>query len=427
MTQDMHARGSWRLVVVAVAALATGVAGTALWLRPSATIAVAPATDGPAGGAVQPASPQSATTVALSPEAVRRAGIVITPVEAGPITDVLRLAATVEPNAYEAIVVTPVAGGRITRVSAALGDQVSAGQVLAEVFSPELSDEQARYLTMSAELEAAHQRLRRTERLAQIGAASTQELERVRAEHVTHATDVEMARAKLTLLGLTPEQVAALRAAPDVNATISVRAPRAGVVTERLANVGLNVDPSSALFRVVDLSSVWIVADIHERDFARVRVGSDVTITLAAYPELRLRGRVSYVDPQVRPETRTARARIEVPNPGHRLRLGLYAEVVVASAQASGLLVPRTAVQTVGDRQVVYVADATEPGRFVERMVRTGAAVGDRIPVLSGLSLGEQVVSQGSFSLRAERERTAQTANEADPHAQHGPAMTAPQ
>ena len=180
------------------------------------------------------------------------------------------------------------------------------------------------------------------------------------------------------------------------------------MVTERLANPGLNVDPAAKLFTVVDLSTVWIVADLYEKDFLHVRVGDAATITSAAYPALALKGVVNYIDPQVSTETRTAKTRVEVPNPRGELRLGMYADVMLQTAvPAARTLLPRTAVQTVSDRSVVYVADAKTPGRFIEREVRLGEAVGDRdrVEVLSGVATGDLVVTEGSFFLRAERER----------------------
>jgi hypothetical protein len=178
------------------------------------------------------------------------------------------------------------------------------------------------------------------------------------------------------------------------------------VVTERLANAGLNVDPATKLFTVVDLSTVWIVAEVYEKDFSRVRVGSSAIVTLAAYPELEFRGRISYLDPQVTPETRTAKARIELPNPRGELRLGMLADVSVADlGQVSVPVILRIAVQNVGNRLVVYLANPKEPGKLVEREVRLGDAIGDRVPVLAGLNAGDLVVSEGSFYVRAERER----------------------
>jgi hypothetical protein len=178
------------------------------------------------------------------------------------------------------------------------------------------------------------------------------------------------------------------------------------VVTERLANVGQNVDPASKLFTVIDLSTVWVVADVYEQDFSRVRVGSEAVVTTPAYPARALRGRVSYIDPQVNPATRTAKVRVEVPNPRSDLRLGMYADVVITGGAGSTVaLIPRRAVQHVGDRTVVYVANAKAPGTFVEREVRLGPASGGQVEVTAGVEPGDLIVSEGSFSVRAERER----------------------
>ena len=121
---------------------------------------------------------------------------------------------------------------------------------------------------------------------------------------------------------------------------------------------------------------------------------------------LTLRGRVSYIDPQVSADTRTAKVRIEVPNPGGELRLGMYADVVVAGASGTSTpRVPRNAVQNVGDRTVVYLANPKEPGKFIEREVRLGQTSGEQVEVVSGVQPGDVVVTEGSFFVRAERER----------------------
>jgi plastocyanin len=191
-----------------------------------------------------------------------------------------------------------------------------------------------------------------------------------------------------------------------VSPTTTVPAPIAGVVIERAANAGLNVDPSFKLFTVVDLSTVWVVADAYEKDFSGVRVGASAAITTKAYPDLVVRGRVTYIDPQVNPETRTAKVRVEVSNPGNRLRLGMFADATLeGAAPSSGALIPKSAVQTVGNRTVVYVADPKQLERFVEREVRLGSTSGDEINVLSGVAPGDSVVSEGSFFVRAERDR----------------------
>ena len=191
-----------------------------------------------------------------------------------------------------------------------------------------------------------------------------------------------------------------------ISATIRVPAPRDGVVTERLVNVGVNVDVSTKLFAVVDLSTVWVVADLYEQDFGRVRVGSAATVTTSAYPDAVVEGRVGYIDPQVSLQTRTAKVRVEVPNPRGELRLGMYADVSIAgTGRAPTLVVSQGAVQRVGDRTVVYLANTRNRGEFVEREVRLGAASGGLVEVRSGLHAGEAIVTEGSFLVRAERER----------------------
>jgi RND family efflux transporter MFP subunit len=179
-----------------------------------------------------------------------------------------------------------------------------------------------------------------------------------------------------------------------------------GVVTRRAVNVGQNIDPSMPLFTIVDLSDVWVIADLYERDFARVRVGSPATITSTSYPGMTLRGRVSYIDPQVQPETRTARLRVEVPNQSGRLRLGMYVDAHIGEGSPrQGLFVPKSAVQIVGSDTVVYVAVDAQQGRFVERPVEIGTENGGRVLVVSGLQAGDAVVTDGVFFLRAESER----------------------
>jgi RND family efflux transporter MFP subunit len=249
----------------------------------------------------------------------------------------------------------------------------------------------------------------------EIGAASRQELERLHAEHTARRADVQSARSRLELLGV-PEAALDAASGAELRASADIPAPIDGVVTERLANVGLNVDLASKLFTVVDLTTVWVVADLYEKNFSRVRVGSSATVTTAAYPDLALQGRVSYIDPQVSVQTRTAKLRVEVPNPRNELRLGMYADVQVSSVEGALLpVIPRSAVQTVADRQVVYLVDPNQPGKFTEREVRLGPTTGEYTEVLSGVQAGDSIVSEGSFYLRAERERLGLRPNAAPP------------
>jgi RND family efflux transporter MFP subunit len=350
-------------------------------------------------------APLADLPVPVGREAAERAGIAVAAVESGTSAAEIRLPGTVEPNAYRQVAVTPLVAGRVTQVSAELGDRVRRGQTIARIHSPELADAQTRYIAARAMLDAHDRELQRTQKLVEIGAASRQELERIHAEHAAQTAAVQSARSQLDLLGVPATVIDGATHGTEVTATASVPAPIDGVVTERLANIGLNVDPAMKLFTIVDLAMVWVVADAYEKDFARIRVGGGATVTTAAFPGRTFRGRVSYIDPQVSPATRTAKVRVEVPNPGGELRLGMYAEMVVGATGASTIVIPRGAVQNVGDRTVVYLVENKEPGMFIEREVHLGQSAGDTVEVASGVQPGDVVVTTGSFFVRAERER----------------------
>src|SRR6266849_4818933 len=407
VTDSRHARRRGRIAracllgLVALGLIALGAAGATVALRrtegiraPAASMATAPP---PA-----PAEPAGDAEVVLSPEALARAGIKTAAVTAIAAGTAVTAPGSVMANAYREVKVTPIAAGIVTKVHVELGAVVKRGAPLVTVFSAELADYQTKYMTMSAMLEADHKKLERTRQLVAIGAASRQDLEEITAVHEAHATEVEAARLRLQLLGLSAEQVRVLTSPSQVVSTIVVPAPITGVITSRSVNLGQVVAVGQELLSVTDLSEVWVVGDLYEQDFRTVRVGSEAAITTSAYPGLWLHGRVSYIDPRVDPQARTAKARIEVPNADGRLRLGMYVSVSFTTPGASTVVVPRSAVQAIGDRQVVFVSAGNEDGKFIQRQVRLGSPIGDNYSVLSGLKPGETVVTEGSFFLRAE-------------------------
>jgi RND family efflux transporter MFP subunit len=431
MNADSRVTLRWpALAAGAVALLAAGGVASYVGLRSR----MRPTMNEPAGMSGSPATPTGAVPpaptsaevlpdviVTISKEGIERAGIAVATVGGGGASAGVRAPGVVEPNAYKQIVVTPLVSGRITRVTAELGQHVQRGQTIAQIFSPELAEAQTRYISARAMLEAHERELARTEKLVEIGAASRQELERLHAEHTARGADVQSAASRLQLLGLSSDAVQSLGTGKNENATTSVPAPIAGEVTERVANVGLNVDVATKLFTIVDLSTVWVLADLYEKDFAHMHVGAPATVTTEAYPDLALKGLVSYIDPQLSAETRTAKVRIEVPNPRNELRLGMYVAAFVGGDKTESTpTIPRTAVQNLGDRTVVYLVDPKEPGKFVEREVRLGTSSGDQVSVLTGVVQGDVVVAHGSFFIRAERERLGLRAATAPP----APAMT---
>lgn len=411
--------------LLAVSLLGVGLAGGVVWSErrgstaPPTKDAAERGSPSPSTGGSMPAMPgmpakgdaprkdDEAVEITLTPEAIERAGIKTALVRTASATAAITVPGTVTSNAYRDTKVNSLVGGIVRQVSVELGATVTRGQPLAIIFSAELAEAQMKYLSMRAMLEADHQKLVRTEKLVTLGAASRQELEEITAVHVGHETEVAAARQRLLLLGLSPRAVASLTDASQVVSEVTIPSPADGLVIARNVNPGQVVGAAQELFTVTDLGSVWVIGDLYEKDFGTIRIGSTATITVPAARNLTLRGRAAYIDPRVEPATRTAKVRVELPNRDMNLRLGMY---VTLSFETPGggpqTLVPRDAVQSVGDRSVVYVPVEGDEGRFTERPVKLGLAMGDSVEVLEGLKPGDRVVTTGSFFLRSEAART---------------------
>src|SRR5438552_3943746 len=353
------------------------------------------------------AKPEEAVEVSLTPEAVERAGIKIAEAKAQSSVSGLTVPGTVTSNAYRDTKVNALVGGIVRQVTVELGASVRRGAPLAVIFSGELADAQMKYVSMQAMLEADHQKLERTQKLVALGSASRQELEEVTALHTGHETEVAAARQRLLLLGLSSDRLDRLQNAAQVVSEVTVPSPADGLVITRSVNPGQVVNSGQELFVVTDLGTVWVIGDLYERDFPRVRVGSQATVTVPSAPDGKTQGRVAYIDPRVDPATRTAKVRVEVSNRSGDLRLGMFVTVAFqASSTERVTVIPRAAVQTIGDRSVVYVPVAGGDGKFVERQVRLGTPLGGFVPVIEGLKPGGKVVTDGSFFLRAEAAKT---------------------
>jgi RND family efflux transporter MFP subunit len=409
-------RRLWR-ALIGTALVAAGLAAGVVWSgwrgapqqttsNASTTPGAMPAMPGMPAKATAPAGDE-AIEVSLTPEAVERAGIKTAIVGTQATASGITVPGTVTTNAYRDTKVNSLVGGVVREVSADLGATVTRGQPLAVIFSTELAEAQMKYLSVQAMFEADHQKLVRTEKLVALGAASRQELEDVTAAHAGHSTEVAAARQRLLLLGLTSDQVAGLTDASHVVSDVVVRAPGDGVVIARSVNPGQVVGAAQELFVVTDLRTVWAIGDLYEKDFASVKVGSLGTIAIPARPTAVLTGRVAYIDPRVDPATRTAKVRVEVPNRGMELRLGMYVTLDFRTGSSDRrVVVPREAVQAIGDRNVVYMAVEGDDGRFAERPVKLGAVMGDSVEVLEGVKTGDRVVTSGSFFLRGEAARS---------------------
>jgi RND family efflux transporter MFP subunit len=317
----------------------------------------------------------------------------------------LRVPGIVKPDEYHEVHVTPIADGIVKQVPVVLGDHVRSGQPLAIIFSSELAEVETQYLAYLAELGAEHKKLERTQNLFRLGAASKQEEEEVAATHAAHESHVRAALERLKLLGAGERQIAVLKEAEQIDSYVTVPAPIDGTVVARTANLGLVVNKAQELFVVADLSMVWVMASLNEKDFASVQVGSAARVTAPAYAGRVWSGRVAYIDPQVDPNSRTAQARIEVANPRESLRFQMYVDVEFTSRGAVGTAVPEAAVQSIGNRQFVFLPIKDNEGSFSIRAARLGPAVNGYYAALEGLKPDDEVVTEGSFILKAESVR----------------------
>ena len=356
----------------------------------------------------QSSSPNAVeSTLTVTPEVMQRAGIKVEPIGEQVSPDLASSAITtgiVQANAYRATPVVSLVGGIVRRVNAELGQSVARGQTMAVIFSDELAQAQSRYLTAQADLEEHHKHHARTTKLVEIGAASREELEQATTKLRSAESELASQRQRLLLLGLSPQRISSLRSAAQISSEVSLPSPISGTVIARSTNSGEVIQADKEILRVADLSSVWVIGQVYEKDLGRIRVGSGTSITTETYPGRVYRGQVSYVDPTLDPGTRTAQVRIELGNPGQTLKIGMYVNVAFANLGGAGstvAVVPANAVQNINNQQVVFVA-MTEPNVFAMRPVRLGAEANGRYPILEGVSVGDRIVTEGSFLLRAE-------------------------
>jgi RND family efflux transporter MFP subunit len=344
--------------------------------------------------------------LALTPEQMRTAALKIETVGEQPTSEAAgqMTTGTVQANSYKETPVVSLVGGIVRTVSAELGQNVRRGQRIAVVFSNELADAQSRYLTAVAALDEHHRHHQRTIKLVEIGAASRQDLEAATSQYRESESTVANLRQKLLLLGMSAQRVDALNSTSQVSSEVSIPSPSSGTVTSRTVNPGEVIEANKELMRVTDLSTVWVVGQVYEKDLGRIHVGSGASIISDAYPGRLFRGQVSYVDPTLDAATRTAQVRIELANPGQALKIGMYVNVsfgAMGGAEKTSPTIPAAAVQNFNSQQIVFVA-TNDPNVFAMRLVRVGPATNGRYQVLEGLNVGDRIVTEGSFLLRAE-------------------------
>jgi len=350
--------------------------------------------------------PEQEAQISVPPDTLARIRLQYAQVFSRAAAGEIRVPGTIQPNAYRQTRVIPLVGGVVTQISAELGQTVQRGQSMAQIFSQELASAETALVAATTELEVEHKKLARTQDLVRLGAASREELEGVEGAHQVHTAHVAEARQRLLQLGRSEEQIDRGLQGGKLESQVSITAPGDGVITERNVNVGQVVMVSQDLFTVTDLSSVWAEASVLENDLGAIRLGSHAAITTPAYGGRGFQGKVAYIDPNVDPQTRTAKVRVELNNSQQILKLGMYVEVAIGTVPGTPQpAIPSEAIQLLGSKSVVYLPVKGEDGRFVQRAVKPTGYFDGGVTVAGDITQGETVVTMGSSLLRAEAVR----------------------
>ena len=397
--------------------------------------------------------------VKLEPELLNSAGIETEGVTQRPAIAKLLVTGAVDLNPETTEMATSLVGGRIENVYFGVGDYVNQGATLAIISSPQLaqmhgkmheaktryelslrnlarvqkSENRVAVLQAKAKLDEADATLKRTKRLIELGAGAgkdlisaetnyktakadfdfqsnislNKEIQEAKAEVETSQVDLRHIEDEMRSLGVT------VNSNDDDHkkdtSLVAVRAPLSGVITERKFNSGAGIEAAQAIFAISNLSTVYVIANVPEASVGKLSVGSVAEIKSASFGTIN--GRISYIDPRLDETTRTAKVRLEVPNSNGKLRAGMFTEVrfYAGTNETSGeeLVVSSAAVQRTGDKTIVFVPREDEPGAFEVREVEVGGDFEGYTKIISGLKLGESVVTKGSFTLKTQFEKGA--------------------
>jgi membrane fusion protein, heavy metal efflux system len=308
------------------------------------------------------------------------------------VPDTLELAAKVQPDPASVVRVFPPAGGRVVQVKVRPGDNVRAGQVIAELQSSDVAQARTDYQKALAEYDRASRILARSQTLYEHKAIAEKDLQDAQINAQEASADLERAKEHLHVLGVP------LDGSYDV---LRVLAPRSGIILDLGAAAGefsKALDAPAPVATIADLSTVWVVGDVYEKDLATVHLGSPVDVVVAAYPGQTFRGKLNALSGNIDPNTRTLKVRVDIANPKQLLKPEMFATIRVIRADRPVIVLPTTAVIREGDQSSVYVEQS--PGKFEKRSVQLARTSGAQVEIAAGLKPGEHVAVQGAALLR---------------------------
>jgi cobalt-zinc-cadmium efflux system membrane fusion protein len=323
----------------------------------------------------------------------------VVPVQAIQLTRVLRLTGAVAYNSFETTPVITQIGGPVARILVSPGQEVTAGQPMLYVSSPDYAQLRTNFVKARDAYQLALKSYARSEELFAVGARARADLEQAEATRNEAQADLQAADQALQVLGLNPEKVLKERVSPE----IAVLAPIAGVVVERLASPGQVLQAGATqVFTISNMNTVWVLANVYEHDLGFVHLGDAVEIQTDAYAT-KFHGKISFISPALDATSRTLQVRIVTNNLGGKLKKDMYVTAIVeAGVIENALTVPDAALlRTAENEPFVYVVeDPAKPNQFGQRLVSVGESQAGKTQILSGLRQGENVAADGSLFLQ---------------------------
>jgi cobalt-zinc-cadmium efflux system membrane fusion protein len=354
--------------------------------------------------------------VEISPETQKEVGIAVEPAAFRNLPDTLSATGTISEDPGQVAHIRPLARGVIERSYVRLGDRVSAGDPLVEYDNIELGLAIGEYLGAQAELqrsltdlEVKKTILERGKEMLSVGAIARTAYDLRKAEYRDAEARTAGARATVAKIeeqiyrfGWTDQDLKSLPAKQGSGHSIShsvLKAPFSGIITNYHASIGEVVEPSTELITITDMSSLWVLADVFEKDLSNIQTGKAVQVRVASYPGRVFQGRITYVADIIDPKTRTAKVRCVAENKAGLLKLEMFAAIEIPVDRASSVLaVPDSSIQQIEGKPVVFVRKSEN--EFEKRHVQTGITGGGYTEIRSGLKAGELVASQGSFVVK---------------------------
>src|SRR5712691_12683345 len=369
--------------------------------------------------AATPSNPASQETNAATPESAQAHAIETEIVALQPIAGTILATGKILVTEDRVANIGPVHGGRLVRLYAGQGTNVKKGQKLADLESADIDQAEADYLKALADHENARRSSVAEVKLAQATYDRTKllyektitagknlqtaehdlEVAKASAENSVNGTKAALtaARRHLLILGLKDSTIDSLASKPDLAAVFSLNSPIDGIVVERNATIGASVGTEASLFKIIDLSRVWVDANVFEKDLQRVRLGQGVKLTVPAFPGSTFSGKVILVNSVVDPDTRTVKVRTEVPKQNGRHKPEMFAKVeIITDVNRAAISIPQSAVLNDNGQTVVFVAEGKG---YQKRQVHTGIQNGDRVEITDGLNAGEKLVVKGNYLL----------------------------